>query len=190
MAYDYHGSFDEPKITGVNAPLNRDTNPNSSFYIAKALQNYLKNGVPPNKMVLGLPTFGHSYAKVSNLSDLSHGPGKPFEAAGAPGPATRHAGFLAYFEIDDLRLQDQLIFGFDRVTDTENGYHLPTQTWVSFDTPDTIKLKAQKALENNLRGVMFWAIDMDEYQKEPKYPNIRSAWNIFYTEHRDFKKSL
>jgi len=46
MAYDYHGPFDNPKITGVNAPLNHDTNPDSLMFIANSVQNYLKNGIP------------------------------------------------------------------------------------------------------------------------------------------------
>ena len=185
MAYDYHGPFDDPKITGANSPLNRDTNPKSNFYIAKTLENYLNNGVPANKIVLGMPTFGHSFAGVTGLSSMDNGPGKLFQTAGAPGPSTGHAGLLAYFEISDMIKQKHLTFGADPVTSTAYGYHISHQTWVSFDTPDTIKLKAQMALDKNLRGVMFWAVDMDEYQWEPRYPNIRNAWNVFQLPSKD-----
>lgn len=180
MGYDYHGPFDIPKITGANSPLKRDTNPNSSFYIAQTLQNYLDNGVPANKIVLGVPTFGHSYAGVTGLSPEDSGPGKPFKKGGAPGPSTRKEGFLAYYEITDMISQKQLIFGADRLTSTAYGYQQALENWVSFDTPETIKLKAQMVLEQKLRGVIFWSVDMDEYQWEPKYPNIRSAWNVIY----------
>lgn len=184
MAYDYHGPFDIPKITGVNSPLNRDTNPASSLYIAKTLQNYLKNNVPAHKIILVLPIFGHSYAGVANLSAENAGPGKPFETGGSPGEATREKGLLAYYEIADKITQKQLIFGADQVTSTAYGYNLSSKEWVSFDNPDTITLKAMLALSLKLRGVNFWSIDMDEYQWEPKYPNIRGAWNVWSQQPR------
>lgn len=180
MTYDYHGPFDVPKITGVNTPLYRDTNPKSSNYIAKTLQNYLENGVPAKKIVMGLATFGHSYAGVAELSLQSHGPGKPFETGGSPGLSTNQVGFLSYFEIIDMLTQKKIIGSLDKTTMTAQGYDLPTKFWVSYDNPDTIKEKARMALKQNLKGVMFWSVNMDEYHKELKYPNIYSAWKIFY----------
>lgn len=180
MTYDYHGPFDVSKITGVNAPLNRDTNPSSQHYIAKTLQNYLDIGVPASKIILGMPTFGHSYAGVSELQVDNTAPGKPFETGGAPGPSTQLAGFLAYFEVSDMIKKQQLTFGTDSVTSTALGFNLSTKNWVSFDTPDTIKLKAELVLKHHLAGVMFWSLDNDEYQWEPRFPNIRAARGILY----------
>ena len=179
MAYDYHGPFDIPKITGANAPLNRDTNPESNYYIAKTLENCLNNNIPANKIILGMPTFGHSFAGVTGLNPENNGPGKPFQFAGEPGPATQQKGFLAYFEIADIISQKQLTLGIDNITNTAYGYHISSEKWISFDVPSTIQLKAEMALNKDLMGVIFWAVDMDEYQWEPKYPNIRSAWNVF-----------
>jgi chitinase len=68
MAYDYHGAFDSPALTGVNAPLDRDTDPNGIKYVKKTLENYINNGVPSSKIVLGMPTYGHSYAGVSSMT--------------------------------------------------------------------------------------------------------------------------
>lgn len=183
MAYDYHGPFDNPQITGVNAPLNQDTNPASTYYIAETLHNYINNGVPANKIVLGMPTYGHSYGGVSELTSTDNGPGKPFTVAGAAGPATQQPGLLAYFEISDMIALKQLTFGTDTTTSTAFGYNLTTKEWVSFDTPETIALKAQEVLNQELLGAMFWAIDLDEYQWGMKYPNIRSAYQIFYPSH-------
>jgi len=180
MAYDYHGPFDIPKITGANAPLSRDTDPKSPLCIAKSVENYLNNGVPANKIVLGMPAFGHSFAGVSDLSPEDSGPGKPFSTAGDPGPSTQLAGLLAYFEVSDKIAKGEFSFGTDAVTHTAYGYHLSSQQWASFDTPETIKLKAQLALDKNLKGVFLWAVDMDEYHWEPKYPLLHSAWSVFH----------
>lgn len=180
MTYDYHGPFNIPKITGANTPLYRDSNPKSTHFISKTLENYLNHGVPAKKIIMGLATFGHSYSGVSELSPQSYGPGKSFETGGPPGISTNQVGFLSYFEIIDMLTQKKLIGSLDQTTATAQGYHLPSQLWVSYDNPDTIKEKAKIALKYNLKGVMFWSVNMDEYQKEPKYPNIRSAWKVFY----------
>lgn len=183
MCYDYHGAFDNPMITGVNAPLNHDTNPNSTFYVANTIANYRKGGVPVDKIVIGMPTYGKSYAGVSGLTPQDNGPGKPFTSAGNPGPATGAAGLLAYFEISDMIATKQLNFGTDSITSTAYGYNIENNTWVSFDTPDTIDLKVQLVQAQNLRGAMFWSVDNDEYQWGDKYPNIRRAYEMLCPSH-------
>ncbi len=180
MAYDYHGPFDDPKITGVNAPLNRDTDPDSLMYIANSVQNYIKNGVPADKIVLGMPIYGHSYSGVSTLTTEDNGPGKPFTGPGAAGPSSGSPGLLTYFEIADMTAGSQLIFESDATTSTAYGYNIEAQEWVSFDTPDTIALTVELALDQQLLGGMFWAIDDDEYQWGSKYPNVRKGYSLFY----------
>jgi chitinase len=168
MCYDYHGAFDVPKLTGVNAPLNQD---------AQTIENYLTNGVSSQKIVMGMPLYGRSFGGVAGMTDQVNGPGLPFTTAGAPGPSTGEAGLLAYFEIADMVALHQLTFATDVPTKTAYGFNLNTQEWVSFDTPDTIALKAQLILSYQLRGGMFWAIDEDEYWWD-RYPNIQSAYHI------------
>jgi chitinase len=178
MCYDYHGPFDVPMLTGVNAPLNRDTNPDGTLCDEATLTNYLNNGVPAGKIVLGMPVYGHSYGGVAGLSDSDNGPGKPFTSPGNPGPSTGSPGMLAYFEIADMTALKQLTFGTDAVTSTALGYTIGEQQWVSFDTPDTIALKTQKVIDKGLLGAMLWAIDDDEYQWGETYPNVRKAYGL------------
>lgn len=182
MTYDYHGPFDVPKITGANSPLNRDTDPSSTYYIARTVQYYLSNGVPADKMVLGLPTFGHSYKGVSKMTASDNGPGKLFEGSGLPGPTTKNPGFLAYFEVSDMIAGKKLTFGTDPITGTAYGFNLSSEEWVSFDTPETNKLKAEIAKDKQLAGIMVWAINLDEYQWEPTFPTIRAAWTLLRGE--------
>lgn len=184
MCYDYHGPFNIPKITGVNAPLTRDTSAQSQLYVAKTLQNCLNNNIPANKIILGMPAFGHTFGGVSGLTQSDNGPGKPFTGPGELGPSTRSSGLLAYFEIADLIAQLQLSFATDNITDTAYGYHIVAGKWVSFDTPNTIKLKSELAKKLLLKGVMFWSVDLDEYYWKPTFPNIRSAWKTFNLENQ------
>lgn len=180
MAYDYHGAFDNPMITGVNAPLLQDMDPLSVNCIKATLSNYLDNGVPASKIVLGLPGYGHSYGGVQNLSTASNGPGHAFTSSGQAGPSTASPGMLAYYEVADTISSGQLIFATDSTTQTAYGYNSSTQQWVSFDTPETIELKAQYARSLGIAGVMFWAIDDDEYAWGEKFPNLKSAYHVFF----------
>lgn len=182
MAYDYHGGFDIPMITGVNAPLMQDTSTLSTYCVKTTLANYLENGVPPSKIVLGMPGYGHSYGGVSDLSPNNCSPGLRFTSLGNAGPSTATPGMLAYYEIADMITLEELTFGIDPKTQTALAYNSQTQQWVSFDTPETIASKAEYAKSLNLAGVMFWAIDDDEYAWGSKYPNIRSAYNVLYSK--------
>lgn len=180
MAYDYHTPFGDEKITGANSPLKRDTNPKSPYYIANTLENCLTNGIPAQKIVLGLPAFGRSYAGVSELKEENYGPGKPFTDPGAPGASTQQLGFLAYYEIIDQIQSKQLSFGTDTLTNTAMAWNGLTKSWVSYDSPETSVLKAQLAAEKNLKGIVIWAIDLDDYEGDPAYPILRSIRNISF----------
>lgn len=175
MAYDYHGPFDGATLTGVNAPLNRDTDPQSELFIRATLDNYLKGGVQRDKILLGIPTFGHSFAEVSGLTPDAKGAGKPFAKPGTPGPATRQPGLLAYFEIIDMIQDKKLLLHNDPMTSTACGVNIESKVWVSFDTPETTALKARLARDYQLKGIIFWSLNMDEYTGRNSYTNIKSG---------------
>ena len=189
MAYDYHGPFDFPRITGVNAPLNQDgPSSGASLCIEQTVKNYLESGISADKIVLGIATYGHSYGGVEELTTSSNGPGKNFSVSGNPGPSTRSSGLLSYYEIADMLALKQLAFGTDSQTKTAYAYDIASQQWVSFDTPDTVALKASFAKERGLSGIMFWAVDNDEYQWGEKYPNIRKGYSLFYQSKKAQRK--
>lgn len=60
------------------------------------MQLWLQKGTPANKLVLGMPTYGRSFTLASS-SDT--GVGAPATGPGAPGPFTREAGLLAFYEV-------------------------------------------------------------------------------------------
>ncbi|MEX2304732.1 MAG: glycoside hydrolase family 18 protein [Waddliaceae bacterium] len=165
MAYDYHTPFTDFKFTGANAPLRKDTFPSSSLFITHTLDNYLSYGVPADKILLGIPVYGWVYDGISNFSQIK-GPGSPFMRAGNP-------ALLSYFEIADLIFSKKFSLNFDPETETAYAYSTEKGQWISFDTPSTTKQKVNEAKKRGLAGVIFWSIDQDEYQWEPKFPNIR-----------------
>ncbi len=179
MAYSYHEPYEGSKITGVNAPLNRDTDLKSPLFIAKTIENYLKYGVPKDKMVLGIPLFGHTYRGVADLTEESHQPGKPFLGGGIFGIPARIPGMLAYHEIANLVENKLFQYASDTFTNTAIAFSQKNQEWISYDTPETIRLKADLAVKNELKGIFFWSIDKDEYIKPPLFPSITAGKAAF-----------
>ncbi|XP_010801098.1 oviduct-specific glycoprotein-like isoform X6 [Bos taurus] len=91
LSYDLHGSWE--KVTGHNSPLfSLPGDPKSSAY---AMNYWRQLGVPPEKLLMGLPTYGHTFhllkASQNELRAQAVGPA-------SPGKYTKQAGFLAYYE--------------------------------------------------------------------------------------------
>ncbi len=65
MGYDFHGAWDT--TTNFNAPLYRTpTDPaDASLNIDAAVQAYLSDDVPAEKLVLGVPFYGHGWSGVA-----------------------------------------------------------------------------------------------------------------------------
>ncbi len=166
MAYNYHTPYNTLKLTGANAPLREDTFSPSKLFIVNTLDNYLKHGIKAKKILLGIPLYGWVYDDVSNLSEQT-GPGNPFTKPGDP-------AMLSYFEIADLIFAKKFVLGSDQKTETAYAYNTKKKQWISFDIPSTVELKAREAKTRGLGGVIFWSIDQDEYQWEPRFPNIRA----------------
>lgn len=57
---------------------------------------YLENGADPEKLVLGIPTYGRSYT-LFNADAVEIG--SPADGPGEQGVATREKGYLAYYEV-------------------------------------------------------------------------------------------
>lgn len=50
----------------------------------------------PDKLVLGIPTYGRSYTLINeDATEL----GSPADGPGVEGDATREKGYLAYYEV-------------------------------------------------------------------------------------------
>lgn len=179
MAYDYHGAFDQPKLTGVNAPLFRDFDPKSTLYVDYSLNNYLTNNVPADKILLGMPLYGRGYEGVEGLTRVNNTPGKPFQGPTQASAYSQSPGVLGYSEIRGMIDQKMFFFAPDIITDTARAYSVENKVWVSFDNPETLGLKAALAKNKQLKGAIFWSIDLDQFIEDPKFPNIRSVKNVF-----------
>lgn len=165
MAYDFYGGGWSPQ-TGMNAPLSND--PTGDFYVAKAVDEWLEGGVPPEKLVLGMPTYGRSFGGVEDPRPASKATG-----SGPKGRCTGEPGFLAYYEINDLIESGKYKTYWDDVSNTPYAYDASSKSWITYDDLRSISLKVDLIDKKNLAGGMFWAIDLDDFQND--YPIITSV---------------
>lgn len=149
MAYDYYEPGSEA-ITGNHAPL--FTNPADPRRVSTdaSVRAFEQAGVPAEKILLGMPFYGHVWGQVPNANHGLFQPGKQIPNAGAPYSAI---------------VGTMLNHGFDRYWDSSASvpylYNPGTQIFVSYDDPQSIAAKCNYVLKHNLGGVMFWSYSND-----------------------------
>jgi chitinase len=144
MCYDYYESSSDT-LTGHHAPL--FTNPADPKKVSTnaSVLAFEKAGVPPAKILLGLPFYGRMWGQVE---DKEHGlfqPGKSIPNAYAP-----------YHAIAETMLNH----GYDRYWDSKASvpylYSPEKQIFVSYEDPESAALKCNYVLTHRLGGIMFW----------------------------------
>ncbi|CAN6681370.1 unnamed protein product [Malus baccata var. baccata] len=145
MCYDYNGAWSN--TTGPNAAL---WNPNSNVNSIYGLKSWIKAGIPPAKLVMGLALYGRSW-ELQNPKNHSFG-----ATAIGPGPG---AGMLFYHQVETLLNQSGATVVYD--VDTVSVYSYNGSTWVSYDDAFTTAAKIGFAQALGLRGYFFWALSFD-----------------------------
>ncbi|KAK3782147.1 hypothetical protein RRG08_032901 [Elysia crispata] len=174
MTYDLHGSWDS--TTGINSPLyahpseQGDDTYLSLDWVAKY---YVSLGAPRDKINIGMATYGRSFT----LADTNNnGVGAPAARAGRAGRYTMENGFISYYEICQLIQSGAQVF---QEPSQRARYLVQRDLWIGYDDVQTIQEKACYARQNSYGGIMFWALDLDDFKGQTcgqgRYPLIRAA---------------
>ncbi|KAL8216322.1 hypothetical protein R6Q57_023159 [Mikania cordata] len=144
MCFDYHGSWD---FTGLHSALyDPYTNLNTDFGIVY----WIQLGVPPKKIVMGLPLYGPTWSlKNPNIDTI----GAPTTGTG-PG-----SGLLVYSQLIDFNSKNNATVIFDKTRISYYSY--AGDSWVSYDDIGSIKSKVHYARTRALGGYFFWALGQD-----------------------------
>jgi hypothetical protein len=167
MGYDYRVGGSDP---GATAPLDRnDGNPAT---LRTSLDLYSVLGVPPERLLLGLPLYGIEWPVAGPVV------GAPSTGKGAVWFPRAHADLLTDPSIvpvrDPVEMVDVYFSSSDGLTAPPSlppsGAPAPSgaapasvppdRTWdaVYVDTPDTLAPKLALANERGLAGAGFWAV--------------------------------
>lgn len=178
MTYDLHGTWEYKTghHTAMGPEGDKLTLPFAVWYWMNNRDTWekpgIRKGMPANKIVLGLATYGRAFGLAS---PSTNGLDAARDYQYTPkGNYTGAEGFLAYYEICNMGL-----------TVVENNkaeapYGYQEKDWVGFDTPKSLIYKIDNVVKkNSLRGVMFWAIDLDDFDGthcgQGKYPLMNAA---------------
>ncbi len=163
MSYDFHGSWDT--ITNHNSPLYATEQGDSDFNINSAVQYYLGEGVPAEKLLVGLPLYGRSFAGAASTSD-----GLYSSFSGAGSGTTSEAGVRFFSDI-----KNNLLSTYTRYWDSKSQvpylYNLDSssaqyQEFISYDDEQSIAVKGKYIVDNKLGGFMIWELGMDTWDDD------------------------
>ncbi|KAL1492113.1 hypothetical protein ABEB36_012603 [Hypothenemus hampei] len=146
---DHHSNlFSRPNDEGLNIFINSDY----------AVKMWIKNGLDKDKIILGIPFFGRSFTlQFSNDSSV----GAPIKGPGHEGFYTQTPGFLAYFEICDMIVNE----GWLQNKDFDGSpYIINGDQWIGYEDQESIKQKIKYVKSNDLGGAFVWAVDLDDFK--------------------------
>jgi chitinase len=159
MAYDFHGGWDA--TTHFNAPLFAIKNDPARDALSKklnvdaAVQTYLAAGVPPEKLVVGVSFCGRGWAGVGKENDGL------YQAKKSIPKGTWEEGIFDYKD-----LAKNYVGKFQRHWHDEAKvpwlYEEMSGVMISYDDPESLKLKAQYIRDKKLGGVMCWELSADD----------------------------
>ena len=144
MTYDYSGPWQN--TTGFVAPLYQTANdPDPANNVDASITAYLAAGVPPDKIVMGIPFYAYGWTVADAAQHGQFTPGVPI---GQGQSYAYIAGLMPTFkEFRDDRGQTPFLF---------NG----TQFW-TYEDRRSIAVKMRYAREHSLRGAMVWELSQD-----------------------------
>lgn len=172
MSYDYHSNLESK--TGHVAPLYHNPNEQTKYSnVNFSITYWLEQGVPSNKLVMGVPTYGQSFTLLRK-SQRNEKPGFNVKVSGPgyTGDFTKSPGMLAYYEIcDNVKNKN-----WTAIKDPKNlvgPYATKNDQWVSYEDISSVMQKAKFIRDLNLGGALIWSLDLDDFKNQcgcGKYP--------------------
>jgi chitinase len=150
MTYDFHGGWESSGPTNHHANLRSpECDSSGDTWGAKSVATYLAAGVPPSKLLLGVPFYGRGWRGVAAVND-----GFCQAARGVP-RGTYEKGVEDY---SVLAAESKPSFH-----DQDAGAHWTfdgNEFW-TFDDPQSLQWKVDFVQQEALRGTMFWEMSGD-----------------------------
>ena len=147
MTYDFHTGGTR---AGFNAALyNHDDPSNPKLNLHDAVQAILAKGVPPGKLAAGVPFYGRGWRGVESPDAWSTGTG----TLQVGGYKTIAATFLQ---------TPAFVRHWDDVAKVPWLYNAGTKEWISYDDPQSMRLKGEYIAAQRLNGAMFWELSNDD----------------------------
>ncbi|KAK7411614.1 hypothetical protein VNO78_03049 [Psophocarpus tetragonolobus] len=147
VAYEYHKPTKE-NFAGAYAAL---FDPSGDVNTDSGMKEWIRSGVPSNKLLLGLPFYGYAWT-LENPKE--NGIGAP-----TTGPAITAGGDMQYKKIRAYIQQYGASVQYNSTYET--NYWTLGSTWICFDDVHAIRGKVSYAREMKLLGYAVWQVPYD-----------------------------
>jgi chitinase len=149
MSYDFFNSL--TPTTGHHAGLYRSEHAAAADRNADAaVHQYLRAGVPADKIVLGVAFYGRGFAAVTAVNN---GVNQPYE---------RFEGEHSYAQLSDKFIGKQgYVRYWDACAQAPYLWNAAARIFISYEDPESIAIKARYALDHHLGGIMLWELSQD-----------------------------
>lgn len=129
------------KVKGPEHTIQNQTyNSNSHNFCSQdySAREWVKQGAPKEKLMIGMPTYGRSFELVNTTQfDI----GAPASGGGNSGKYTSEAGFMSFYEICDFLHEDNVTLVWDNEQQVPFAYR--DNQWVGFDDERSLKTKVE-----------------------------------------------
>lgn len=164
MSYDYHGAFES--TVNFHSALSRvtgDPGAATGFYTDGSVAKMLALGVPPAKIVVGVPFYGRGWGGVPNVNNGLFQSGVPTRGTWDDGSS----GLTGVFDFKDIKANyERSGSGYAKFFHPEAKqayvYSPSTGIWIGYDDVQSMNAKADYILSKNLGGAMFWELSGDD----------------------------
>lgn len=172
MCYEFHAPSYPPHYTGYSSNLYPDPNEpmmNEYYHIScdQSIKNLAFLGVPPEKIVLGFPSYAKTYNDVLNKNHGLFQPCNPKMQGWFPyRAALLKSGFHEYSTYYNSHISG--VWAYNKIT----------HQFLAYDNTALIREKANYVEKNNLGGLMTWEIN-DDAPATSKQSLLRAAYVAF-----------
>ncbi|KAJ4259837.1 hypothetical protein NW757_001787 [Fusarium falciforme] len=181
MTYDLHGQWDTENAFSQEGCdfdncLRSQVNLTETQY---SLAMITKAGVPSNKVIVGVTSFGRSF-KMAEAG--CYGPeclytGDRLSSGAKKGKCTDTAGYIADAEIGDiLKDTSRVVKHFVDSTSNSDILIYDDTEWVSYMSSSTKKVRENLYKSWGMGGTTDWAVDLQTYHDVPK---PAKSWALF-----------
>lgn len=151
MAYDMRGNWEASAFHSSALYRNPEEPQDWGLSVAETVDRFLDAGVPADKLIVGVPTYGKEYRNVAP-GEKGDGLFQPFISETDKGT---WVSSIPYGKIRDYYVNKN---GFTRYFDdvAKAPYLYDGKTFVSYDDAESIKAKCEYIKEKDLAGMMYW----------------------------------
>lgn len=159
MTYDLsspHGNQDHD--AWHNSALYSDGKP-SNHSIDRTMQHFVEEGVPPEKLNIGLAFYGHTFMGCKGVN-------QPYEGAGGD----TSEGAYSYAQIVEMDRSGELVKSWDDIAKVPMAQR-DQDEYITYDNERSIQIKTEYVKKSNFAGVLIWELTNDYIDGE--HPLLR-----------------